>query len=540
MTFAAARLAWDPTLERLIAGVRLALAAFALFVVWLDPTQPSKHVAVAYGAFVAYLAYSAVVFLLVRARSRSVLLLATQVIDLLFIPPVLLFTEAGNTPFFPFFVVMMLTAGIRWGIWASWAVTGYSVVMYGVLLFVEPPTPLDLNNDLMQLAYFLIVGILGGYLAEYRRRREAELVTLRATAEAIATKYTAADAMAAVVDAAKAHGLADTVLGLLRAPEDDDLLIVRGAGDVKRLSAEEAAPFLAAAEGLAGQKGRGIRLTERDDVILRYAGAVRGAAHPIRAGADLVGAMFLFYAAEREAPRDEFSHLLLRHVLPQIETLYVLEQAPRTRVMEERRRIARDLHDSVIQVLAALGLRLDAVGVAAADRLGERERGELAQIRDIIGHEQRRVRAYIAEMREPLTGALALPEVIEQISETFRARTHVAVTLALGGGELGAVPADVVRELTPLLSEALTNVEKHAQASHVRIAADVGPDGLVIVVTDDGRGIDPRVLARTASDGRGLSSMRERAQVLGGALTIESASAPGTTITIRIPLPVLV
>ena len=145
MKLGLARLDWDPTLERLIGVVRLALAAFALFIVWVDPTQPSKHVAIAYTAFIVYLVYSAAV---------------------------LLFTEAGNTPFFPFFVVIMLTAGIRWGIWASWAVTAYSLGTYGLLLFVEPPTPLDMNNDLMQLSYFLIVGILGGYLAEYRRRRD--------------------------------------------------------------------------------------------------------------------------------------------------------------------------------------------------------------------------------------------------------------------------------------------------------------------------------------------------------------------------------
>lgn len=92
---------WDPTLERLIAVVRLALAAFALFVVWVDPTQPSKHVAIAYTAFILHLLYSVVVVGLARGRPRPWLVLTTQLIDLVWIPPVLLFTEAGNTPSSP-------------------------------------------------------------------------------------------------------------------------------------------------------------------------------------------------------------------------------------------------------------------------------------------------------------------------------------------------------------------------------------------------------------------------------------------------------
>jgi signal transduction histidine kinase len=547
MKLGVGRLDWDPTLERLIGVVRLALAAFALFIIWVDPTQPSKHVAIAYSAFIVYLVYSAAAFQLVRTRPRPWLLVTTQIIDLLWIPPVLLFTEAGNTPFFPFFVVIMLTAGIRWGIWASWAVTAYSLVMYGFLLFVEPPTPLDMNNDLMQLSYFLIVGILGGYLAEYRRRREAELRTLRATSEAVGTKYTAAAAMVVVVDAARTDKLADAVVGVLREPETGDVLMVRGSGDTKRLSPEEAAPFFAAAAGHSLQEGiRGIRLADHDDVILRFADADRGLAYPIRAGDELVGAIFFFFRASRSGKQaaDELPNLLLRHVIPQIETLYILEQAPRARVLEERRRIARDLHDSFIQVLAALGLRLDVLcaSTSATPAAIEQERRELAQIREIIGREQRRVRAYIAEMREPLRGPEGLREIVERAAEAFHARTQIPVDVSVRGN-LAELPGEVVRELAPLLGEALTNVEKHARASNVTVAARMEDRELILVVSDDGLGMNPTAApaARAvAPRGHGLSSMRERAQLLGGTLSVAPSATTGTVVTVTIPLPAFV
>ena len=86
-----------------------------------------------------------------------------------------------------------LTAGIRWGRWASWAVCVCSLVVYTILLFVETPKPLGLNNDLMRIGYLFIVGVLGGYLTEYRRQREREIGTLRLASQVISTKRRAPD-----------------------------------------------------------------------------------------------------------------------------------------------------------------------------------------------------------------------------------------------------------------------------------------------------------------------------------------------------------
>jgi signal transduction histidine kinase len=260
-------------------------------------------------------------------------------------------------------------------------------------------------------------------------------------------------------------------------------------------------------------------------VILRFAGADRGLAYPIRAGDELVGAIYFFFRAARSGRRaaDELPNVLLRHVIPQIETLYVLEQAPRARVMEERRRIARDLHDSLIQVLAALGLRLDVLcaSAPATPAAIERERRELAQIREIIGREQRRVRAYLAEMREPLRGPEGLREIVERAAEAFHARTQIPVDVSVRG-DLAELPGEVVRELAPLLGEALTNVEKHARAANVTVAARMEDRALILVVSDDGRGMSPTAepAAWPVVPGQGLCSMRERAQLLGGTLSV--------------------
>ena len=96
------RLEWDPKPERLIAVVvRLGLAAGGLVVIWFDPTQPSRAWQVAYAAFIVYVVYSAAILQVVRRRPHRWLPFATQIVDLVWIVPVVYFTEAANTPFPP-------------------------------------------------------------------------------------------------------------------------------------------------------------------------------------------------------------------------------------------------------------------------------------------------------------------------------------------------------------------------------------------------------------------------------------------------------
>jgi signal transduction histidine kinase len=533
---------WDAPSERLIAFVRLALAGGALAVVTIDPTQPSRHVPVAYTAFAAYLAYSAVVFHLARGAPRPRLPLHTQVVDLLWVAPVLYFTEGANTPFFPFFVIFTLTAGIRWGMWAAWAVTAYSLVVYTTLLLVATPHPLDLNNDLMQLGYFLVVGVLGGYLAEYRRRRERELRALRTISQAVAGTPGALSALGALVAMARDWKLAESVVGVLRHPESGEMLLVRGPGDTRQLSPEEAAPFLAALAPGAGAAGPGIgRLLTADAVLLRFVEADEGLACPIRSGGDVVGGLYFLDQLSGRGHRrgrlhGQFLDLLLRQVAPQVEALYLLEQASQTRVAEERRRIARDLHDSFIQVLAALGLRLRAVGdLLEADPTAATAAGkELVDLHEVVGDELRRVRAYLAEMREPLREAEGLRPLVEEIVHGFRARTHLDVALEVDV-PAAMTPVEVARELLPILREALTNVEKHAGASEVSVALRAETHALVLEVKDDGIGIGPDGSGGTRTEGQGLASMRERATLLGGALRVTSGPAGGTTVSVSVP-----
>ena len=217
----------------------------------------------------------------------------------------------------------------------------------------------------------------------------------------------------------------------------------------------------------------------------------------------------------------------------------MLERARLVQVLEERRRIARDLHDSYIQVLAALGLRLDVLGVTSA-RDPEHLRQDLADMRDTITGELRRVRAYLAEMREPVNEIGSLHDLIERTTEAFRSRTQIPIDVSVDR-EAADVSGALVRDVAPILREALTNVEKHARASRVTVSAFVAGQQLSLVVRDDGVGFSraaPPAPAALPGHGQGIASMRERVRLLGGTLTLACPDAGGTVLALSIPLPV--
>jgi len=165
---------------------------------------------------------------------------------------------------------------------------------------------------------------------------------------------------------------------------------------------------------------------------------------------------------------------------------------------------------------------------------------DLCQMRETITHELRRVRAYLVDMREPPDEIGSLGELVQQTVEPFASRTGIAIDTRVHG-DVANLSGAVVRELAPVLREALTNVEKHAHAS--RVSVSIWPEGrqLRLRVQDDGVGIDRSGLPAGPPgerSGQGVYSMRERARLLGGNLTLERLASGGTAVTVSVPLPV--
>ncbi len=200
---------------------------------------------------------------------------------------------------------------------------------------------------------------------------------------------------------------------------------------------------------------------------------------------------------------------------------------------DERKRIARELHDEAGSALTSLlvGLRLLETEACVADGLSER----IAELRETCAHTLEGLRRLSAELRPSALDRLGLVPALEQMAADHGRRWGTAVHFQAVGLDEIVLPAEVASSLYRIVQEALTNVARHAQARTVGVLLERRPDAVVLIVEDDGRGFDPHAPAGDEGVHLGLLGIRERAALLGGRLTIESAPGQGTTLFVEIP-----
>jgi signal transduction histidine kinase len=201
----------------------------------------------------------------------------------------------------------------------------------------------------------------------------------------------------------------------------------------------------------------------------------------------------------------------------------------RLAVMEDRERIAKELHDGVIQSVFAVGMGLQAAATMTGDRrVSERLEGAVAELDRVV----RDLRNYIFGLRPGILADRQLDQALRALAEEFAERTGVSTVVQVDedtAAQLSLRSGDVVQ----LVREALSNVGRHADAATCRVSLERRDGEAVLEIDDDGRGFDPEA---ATGRGHGLPNLRERAVSLGGAVEIESAPGQGTIVRARIPV----
>lgn len=264
---------------------------------------------------------------------------------------------------------------------------------------------------------------------------------------------------------------------------------------------------------------------------------------PIASGGRVLGNLYL--AEKLGAP--EFSvedeEALVRFATQAalaIENARLHRRVRETAISEERDRIAREMHDSLAQVLGYVNTKAQAVlellrrgdtsrAATQVDQLGEAARSAYADVREGI-----------LALRTSLGPGRTMLDALNDFLDSWREQSGVAASLTVASGTTlqGLSPAAELQVLR-IVQEALANVRKHADAKNaaVHIASNAGT--LEVTVTDDGRGFERGSRARpgdTAKTHFGLSTMRERAESVGGTLEVETAPTAGTRVTVRLPV----
>jgi signal transduction histidine kinase len=411
--------------------------------------------------------------------------------------------------------------------------------VYGNLYLTEKQAGDDFDTDderaLTLLAAQAGVAIENAYLYEETRDRAQRLEAIRSITTAILAGTDTEDLLALVVR--HARGLAGADLATLARPAGSDRLTVEAADG---LLAEQVRGTVFPAEGSV--TGEVIRTGKA--VVLADASADERVVQPVvRAG---VGpAVFIPLAARGTVlgtltvANAKGGPLLREAAIALVETF--AEQAAvaieygrlrgelqRLALLEDRERIAKELHDGAIQALFAVGMGLQgSAALAPSEELRSRLQDAVEEVDRVI----RDLRNYIFGLRPGILADHQLDHALQRLCEEFQERTDV-VTVAEIDPQVAAELASQAGDVVQLAREALSNVSRHAQAATCRVSLYQDEHGAVLEVDDDGRGFDP---AAATGAGQGLRNLRERARTLGGRAEIASTPGEGTRLRVVIP-----
>lgn len=221
-----------------------------------------------------------------------------------------------------------------------------------------------------------------------------------------------------------------------------------------------------------------------------------------------------------------------------IENARLHRQIQALAVTEERERIAREMHDSLAQVLGYVNTKAQATEALLGSGQTERAIAQLGQLSAASRAAYADVREAILGLRASLGEDRTFIQTLAEYLQQWREQSGIGVDLATvpaEGFEPRLSPNGEV-QLLRIIQEALANVRKHSGATQAWVRLVMEQDSLQATIEDNGAGFDPDALGRATLPRFGLSTMRERAEAIGGTLTIISEAGTGTTVTVRLPV----
>ena len=565
-------------IERQLAVARFLLAVSSLVAVYLSP-GPSPEVA--YFLLPFYIIHSLLVLTLLRFRAHSTpgFRFMVHVVDLVWIALITLFTEGPNSPFFALFVFVLLAAAYRWGLQETLATAAAAILLFVVQAelatagpayigsFLKTRLPLDLV--IPRSLYLFVIALPLGWLAEEEKQLRAETAAvvrvttkIQAATGLSASMQAVCDELLRLFDARQALVISDQLSNgqlflwdarrlpgaektILRVSELDSpaqpKYFFQAPGHTwytleRRFLARKRAPKLLALDN-DGRQISGATCTY-PDVFLE--------AHPFRS---LLGVLFTFpdqlsgriivfnpRFGSRVPGELRFAQALVRQVSPAVYSAYLLRRLRSRAGAIERARVARELHDGVIQSLIGAEMQVDVLR-RQADHEPARIKGDLTRIQEILRQEVLAVRELMQEMRPPDLGPEHLLEFLSDLVHKFGRESGVAASFISELEEVTLSPR-VCRELARIVQEGLANVRKHSGAGKVLVRLGAQDGSCNLVIDDNGRGFDfegRRSLAELDSSRRGPAVLKERVRAIGGNLMIESIQGGGARLEVTVP-----
>jgi len=330
------------------------------------------------------------------------------------------------------------------------------------------------------------------------------------------------------------QSVVDKARELLRGDAVALCLFSPGGGELAA-QATSGAPEAFRAPGEAGEArpAEGVESGDAVGLVIRPEYARAHLAAPLRVGEENRGVLCVGVREEREFTAGEVALLagLAAQAAIAIERARLSEEVRSLAALEERERLAREMHDGLAQALGLLHMKLQGALRRSAD--SPATAADLREMVHITDGAYEEVRQSIFGLRTFVSRGLSLVPTLTEYLHEFSAHNGVAVELEVPGGPLGPVPPASEVQAVRIIQEALTNVRKHAQADHARVRLQRDGAWLRVTVEDDGVGWDRRDEQHPLH--YGLQTMRERAEGVGGRLEVDTAPGRGTRVVATLP-----
>ncbi len=537
--------------ERTIALARVALAATASLALWLDPSDTVGGTEIVYWGYFAYAAALAV-WTLTWWEGGDWFPLLTHGIDIVVFSGLQYLTLGPSSPFYVYSVFSMFCAAIRWG-WRGTLVTGSAVLLFYVALAapmavgMAAPFPFQLNRFIIRVAYLLVSITMLVYLGRYEARLRTEIERLARWPVPLGGSPDAA--LTRIVEYGARLMQSGCVLVVWEANDEPGVHEARWTPSETSIRHHPPDAGLALTDGTlvrstfictgSVQDARGILLADHTGRLVRRDSFPLSPAVKERlTGSGLATAPFKtdfvtgrVYFSDLGTPPMEavpLTEVVSREIASSLDQLLSARQRQEIAAREERIRVARDLHDGVLQGLTGVRLELRAMATQSPDSPGAL-REQLVSLERALAMEQRELRFFISGL-EPgsnrrIDRQSTLAQRLDSVRERLALEWKTPVTLRVSP-RVTAVPEAVEEALPLMINEAVVNAMKHAHASRVAVDVESADGHIRVAVSDDGHGFPFK--GRFGHDALALNheaprSLFDRVSALGGHLSIESS-----------------
>jgi signal transduction histidine kinase len=558
--------------ERVLASARAFMAVASLIAIFVDPTEPSRFDVVAYSLMVLYVFFSLSVFVLVRLRPSAVRFrLGFHAVDILWPALIGVFTSGPGSPFFLFYTFVLLAAAYRWGLKETLVTAGVTIVLFISEGFVGAASSnfsfllgeggFDVNRYLMRSFDLLIFGYLLGYLGEEEKRLRQEAWFIARLIGRIQSATGLAQAVGAVLTEITHHFGADRcVLAVSNERTEENALWYTNpkAGDgepgvsMRNLTSHEKGAYTfklswAAWHGLLVGMALDVRSLDRQgkwsrerwtppEEWMEYLPLEGALCTAVDYGKEWSGNLILL--GGRQLANDNALHRLQALIIqtsPAVYNVYLTQRLRSRAGAAERARVARELHDGVIQSLIGIEMQVDVLRRLPPPE--GRMAGELERIQNQLRQEVLNVRELMEQMRSFDIGPRQLSDFLAFVVDKFWRDTGIAASFSCSVDEIALHPR-ACHEVARITQEALANVRRHSGARHVVVSFAQEDGKFKLVIDDDGQGFSfPGRLTQAELDAhhKGPVVIKERVRAIGGDLVVDSRPGEGARLEITIP-----